>query len=551
MKKIAVTLACLIMVSTVLHAQKAVVGTPYSFTHNNVSMVIDRVDLPTVDADKLLAEDALADKGTPLRVGTVHNVNYNFHNSGRLDEFPDGSRLWRLSFRSPGAVMMAVIFSHFNIPEEATFHIYSGDRSQLTGTYTNKDFEQVNGLMASEDIIGDEVILEYYEPASALYHGEIQIERISHIYRDFLHVRDDNKGHWGDADGDCHYDVVCPEGKPWHTQINSVVCISITDNTGSYLCSGAMINNIRKDRTPYVLSANHCYTGAPNAGTFKFYFLYQTFTCGGNNGYYNRMANGATVVASAGGTAYNTSPSSDFLLLRITGNLYDQYRDSIVFAGWDATGSASVGAAIHHPGGDYKKISFPRTVSSNYGSYFWVVNWYTNPNKGCTEQGSSGSPLFNAQGLIIGDLSSGSSACDYPMGVDYYGKLSHSWNNGNTSNNNRKLKPWLDPDNTGILKMNSMRYDGTPVGVENYTTTIRPFNIVPNPSQGFVSMKGSFDPGDGVCNVYNAMGVLVASKSVTLSPSIDMSFNDLPSGIYIVEIINDNHIYKSKMVIAR
>ena len=70
---------------------------------------------------------------------------------------------------------MTVIFSEFNIPEGASLHIYNGDRSQLTGTYTNEDFLNTNGFMESEDILDDELVIEYHEPANALYHGNIRI----------------------------------------------------------------------------------------------------------------------------------------------------------------------------------------------------------------------------------------------------------------------------------------------------------------------------------------------------------------------------------------
>lgn len=535
-------------------AQKAVVGTPYSFRHSNVSMTIDRIDLPAMDVDKLMAEDALTEKGTPLRIGTVHNVSYTFQNCGRTDKLADGGILWRLSIKSPGALMMSVIFSRFNLPQGSTFHIYSGDGSQLTGTYTNEDFLETDGLMASEDILGDEIVLEYYEPADALYHGDIEIARVSHIYRDFLHQVASSKGHWGDAEGDCHYNVNCPEGIGWRDQINSVVCISITDNTGSYLCSGAMINNVRMDKTPYVLTANHCFTGT-TGGTFKFYFNYQTLTCDGYTGYFNRVANGATVIANAGLNAQHTnmSSSSDFLLLKITGALGALYRDSIVFAGWDATGASSVGSAIHHPGGDYKKISLPRLVYSPGGSYnrYWTVYWYTNPNKGCTEQGSSGSPLFNANGLIIGDLSNGSSACDNTAGTDNYGKFSYSWTNNNNSNNARKLKPWLDPDNTGTLVLQGMRYDGTPAGITNHNLPVRSLTLSPNPSVGNITIQGNFESESGICNVFNAMGTLVSTQNIQLDNNLNMDFSNLSNGIYFIEIVNDNHIYKTKMVIAK
>lgn len=553
MKKTLFTILCVAFATFATHAQKAVVGTPYSFTHPTLSMNIDKVTLPSVDADKLAEEDAWALKGTPMRIGIVHPVDYTFQNCGRTDVLADGGRLWRLSLRSPGAVMMAAIFSQFNIPEGAAFHIYNGDGGQLTGAYTNEDFMRTDGFMESEDIFGDEMVLEYYEPADVPFHGDIRIERVKHVYKDFLNLKNQAKGYWGDAEGNCHINVACSDADHWRDQVYSVVCISITENNASYLCSGALINNVRQDKTPYVLSANHCSTYS-NA-TFKFYFEYQTTTCTGGSGPYYLSANGATVVASSGysGNNYNISGSSDFLLLKITANLSPLFRDNIVFAGWDATGAASVGSAIHHPGGDYKKISFPRVVTSPGGSYnkFWSVAWYTNPNRGCTEQGSSGSPLFNANGLIIGDLSNGSSACDYTMGVDNYGKISYSWTNNNNSNNARKLKPWLDPDNTGVLTLQGMHYNGTPAGIQDQAPDTGDLSLSPNPSAGHITVKGNIPEGAGVCNVYDATGKMVHSRNILTGSSFDLHLDRLPDGLYFVEIVSGNHIYKSKMVIVR
>ncbi len=552
MKKTLLSLFCVVFSLFATYAQNDLTTVPYSFTHNSIALNIDHVDMPAVDADKLLAEDAVTEKGTPLRVGIVHSVDFTFENSGRTDILPDGSRLWRLAITSPDATLISVIFSKFNIPEGAMLHVYSSDRTQVSQAYTNEDYAKTNGYMGTLDIVGDEITLEYYEPADAAFRGEIQIERVSHIYRDIMHLKNASKGYWGDAEGDCHINAICSDGDPWRDQINSVVCILISENGESFMCSGAMINNVRQDKTPYVLTANHCST-ASNA-VFRFLFDYQTHTCDGTSGYNSRIAYGGEVIASAGYNGNNNlSSSSDFLLLKITGEIPASAQRNLVFAGWDASGSSSVGIAVHHPGGDYKKISFPRVVASPGGTYnkYWIVGWYSNPNRGCTEQGSSGSPLFNANGRIIGDLSTGSSACDNMSGTDSYGKFSYSWTNSNNSNNARKLKPWLDPDNTGALSMPGMRYDGTPVGVENYITSDRTFIASPNPSDGRIFLKGSFEQGNALCNVYDAAGTLVHSSTVDAAPTFQMNLSNLSDGIYFMEIVQGKKVYNSKLVIVK
>ncbi len=548
MKKIILLITFAFVATFIANAQRDIVGTPYTFNHNDISLAVDRIDLPAFDKEELMAEDAIrAKEGAPMRIGAMHHVSYNFNNSGRKDILPDGSTLWRLTLHSPDAVAMAVFFSTFNIPEGATMHIYSGDRKQLTGTYTVKDVES-NGVMPSEFIGGDEVTIEYHEPADVPFHGVIEIDRVSHIYRTVLDIPGYTKGNVDEAE-DCHYHASCPEGASWHDQINSVVRITISGTSGTYFCSGALINNVRMDKTPYVLSANHCLDGA--SSTFRFDFFYQFLHCDGSGLSPAKYVQGGEIKAMISyNSSTGTSTSSDFLLLLITKDLSTRpWSDSLYFAGWDAGGSSSVGLAIHHPAGARKRFSFPRQVFS-YGNKYWGVNWYTNPNRGCTEQGSSGSPLFNANKLIIGDLSSGSSSCDNPSGSDYYGKLSYSWTNNNNSNNARKLKPWLDPDNTGTLSLPGMDFHGV-VGVRDNSSHIRYFNVSPNPSNGNVTVKGSFSENNGICNVYNAMGMLVHSEDISLAPTFNLNLSHLNHGIYFVEINDGGQVYRSKVVIAQ
>lgn len=545
------------MVTSVLVAQSETKPQPFSFDKKGISQSIDVNIMPYTDNETLIKEDAeRQDKSLPFRIGIGHSVAKTLNNSGRKDILDDGSILWRSEFVSENAIMTYLVFDRFNIPEEAQLFIYSPDRTQVFGPYTNDDVQKV-GKLVTDDIIGEEVIVEYYEPANASFKGDFQIAAVMHVYRDFLHSRTDTKGQHGDADGNCHIDVVCPEAQPWQEPIKSVVCISITayvaseGGWGGYLCSGALVNNVRKDKTPYVLSAEHCV--AANDQTHKFYFNYQTYECGGTTGHNGYSANGGDIIARSNAT--DVTSKSDFLLLKLTRDLSTfPWRDSVVFAGWDRSGAASVGAGIHHPGGDWKKISFPQNVVSiNSGSMankYFNVSWQTNPNKGVTEQGSSGSPLFNANQLIIGTLTSGSSSCNYVYGTDNYGKMSYHWNNNNASNSANKLQPWLDPDNTGAVTLPSMKFNGTILGVQEHESSS--FDIYPNPTQdGHVTIQGEFLPEQATCHIYNALGQLVKSVEIMTDATFTLNVSTLDNGIYFVDILGSERIYHSKLIIAR
>jgi hypothetical protein len=127
------------------------------------------------------------------------------------------------------------------------------------------------------------------------------------------------------------------------------------------------------------------------------------------------------------------------------------------FSGWDHSGNTPTSAVgIHHPSGDIKKISFENQalISTTFGScpansHWGVTNW----DSGVTEGGSSGSPLYDQNHRIIGQLHGGASACGGANLSDEYGKFSVSWDPAG-SNTTNQLKCWLDPNNSGAAFIN-------------------------------------------------------------------------------------------------
>lgn len=530
-------------------AQMSYGGEPFSFK-NTISQVVPTEQIEALDVEALLAEDeTIEGKSHPLRIGVTKDVNLTINNSGRIDILPNGDRVWRIAFHMDQATFTSMNFSTFNIPDGAELFLYTPDREYVIGKFTNKNIME-DGTFYPQELPGEDVVVEYYEPVNAAFRGNLVINQISQGYRDFFHVKD-VEGGIGDAEGNCHPNAICKDAQ-WHAQINSVACYTMTSGGSVGICSGAMINNTARNGKQYFLSANHCYT---SGATYKFYFKYQATTCTGTNGSILKTATGATVKARAAtdgdGEIYN---SSDFMLLEITGTINPTY--DVYFAGWNCTTSVPTSAsncgAIHHPGGDIKKFSTPTNIRngalvySNTANY-WITNW---GNQGTTEGGSSGSPLFNSNKLIVGQLQGGSSACDYTSGIDMYGKLSYSWTNNNNSNNARKLKPWLDPNNTGATTLDGQWMTGAPSALLEQEE-VSQLNVFPNPSEGMFTIQGTFSGNDGFCNVYNLMGELVSSKKMTLNPEMTLNLSHLNSGMYLIEISDNDQIFRSKVLINK
>ena len=535
-------------------AQMSYGGEPYSFK-NTISQVVPTIEIEALDAEALLAEDAAnPGKDHALRIGATKDVNYSIANSGRVDMLPDGGRVWRLAFHMKDATFTSMNFSTFNIPDGAELYLYTPDREYVIGKFINKN-QMEDGTFYPQEMPGEDIVVEYYEPAGCAFEGNLVINQISQGYYDFFHIKD-IEGGLGSAEGTCHPNAICyddtwhadhNDGK-WHPQINSVVCYTMSAGGYIYMCSGAMINcrtNTPGNQKKYLLSANHCYNA--NA-TWKFYFGYQASTCTGNNGPILKTATGCDVKARDAGET-----SSDFMLLEITGNINTSY--DVYFAGWDWSSTAPSNptscGAVHHPGGDIKKFSVPQNINngalSGYGKY-WLANWAT--STGATEQGSSGSPLFNKKGLIVGQLYAGTSSCSNPTGWDLYGKLSNSWTNNNNSSNAKKLQPWLDPNNSSSTSLQGQWMTGTPSGIDadNNATNLKVF---PNPTTGMITFSGNFNDGDGICNVYDMMGNLVISKNVNLNGETTLNLSSLTPGMYMVEISDNSNVYRSKIIISK
>ncbi len=430
---------------------------------NDLSNIVSSLEMPDVDVSALLLEDQqLLASNSPLRFAYGFEVTYNLQNSGRWETLPNGDRVWRLRILCPGALNINFLYDDFYIPPGGELYIYNEDQSQILGAYTSEN-NRPNRKFATALVNGDVATLEYYEPASVAGDSRIQLSQVAHGYRNLDGTTIDLRA------GPCQVNVNCPEGDNWQDEKKGVARI-IMD--GLFLCSGSLVNNTANDCTPYFLTANHCLDGGikqdavfnPDVSGYIFYWNYEFATCDGVGPLPEQTTQGGTVVANALATQQYTLTSSDFALIRLAENPRDRY--DVYFNGWDATGDpGETGVGIHHPAGDDKKISTHSQVPVDNG-FFWDLFWDATENgHSVTEGGSSGSPLFRENGLIIGQLFGGSSLnCDDPANdLGKYGKLSYSWDTQDALvkdvPENRELLHWLDPIGQGSIRTLAGAYD--------------------------------------------------------------------------------------------
>ncbi len=421
-----------------LIAQIADGSMPASFTTAAKSAdIIPVFSLDSVRVNERLTADT--DSGIPNRFGIAQKVSIDIIEEGTKSN-NNGKNIWRYKLKCPDAKSLGVFFGTYNLPDGAAVYVYSTDGKLLRGGYTNNNSLGTQLMLA--DFPGNNLVIEYNEPDDALFRGELVIGFVSKAYKELSSAANE----W--------VQVNCEEGEGWQAEKRAVCLISFTEFTSSYYCTGALINNERHDGTPYFLTANHCISTNSVASTLVAYFNYENSTC---NGYDASMAQ-----SLSGAELHATNSYSDFTLLELSEYPPDEYQP--YFAGWDASGNeSSTGTCIHHPKGSYKCIALDEDPPQSYRYIILWDNdsrsmpnthWEVSYEAGTDESGSSGSPLFDENKRIIGQLHGGDDSSSL------FGKISVSWDH--SSETNGQLKNWLDPDNTGTMRLDGVDYNSPP-----------------------------------------------------------------------------------------
>jgi lysyl endopeptidase len=398
---------------------------------------INKTVLTDLDVYKM-HEAALVDEklGNAPRFAVERDVAINaFHNQW---EKVEGNMVSRHRVVAHNAVSLNFAFK-FHMTENSKVKIYSADFSQSIRDLTFED-NNIDQELWTPVIMANDVIIELVVPENEMNEVLFEIFQINQGFRTFSQKTL--------KAGSCNVDVACEASKGWEQEVSAVAVIS---TGGSTFCTGFMVNNTANDKTPFFMTANHCRINASNAASLVAYWNYQTSKCGGRrDGQKTQWSSGSQFLAS--------SSKSDFTLVRL--NQAPRASWQVSFAGWDRSGDdASSATAIHHPATDEKSISFeydPTTVTmylgeavTTNGTHVRVTDW----DMGTTEPGSSGSPLFDQNKRVIGQLHGGYASCSSRTS-DWYGRFYTSWEGDGTAST--RLKDWLDRAGTGRVFVDTL-----------------------------------------------------------------------------------------------
>ena len=444
-------------------------GFPPSFNYQQMTRSAEAVENVPVNfyiKDLLEKDNWQAQAGAPLRISKLIQVDYNMDNSGNYMTLPGGENIWRFQLKASNAIAIMLYYKDFYIPKGGKLFIYSADKSYLLGAYTHKT-HPTGGLFATEFVGGEELVLEYVASEISDEKPRISINEIGYGYnasalREFcgINSRATKADDCMSVDISCMVDVNCEEGDAWRNEKKSI-CWTIQKIGGiseAASCTASLLNNTAEDFNPLILTARHCaydidrkiFANSSDMQQWVFYFHREREGCGDDYpSVVSKTMTGCKMLVNTG-----TEGGSDGMLLLLNDMIPESY--DVFYNGWDRRDvAATSGVGLHHPRGDYMKISTYSEKASNYtfeSSEFngiknahWDVRFKATANgRSVTQCGSSGSPLYNENKLVVGTLTGGNSSCSYLRGLNLYGKMSYHWDKFKTDSSTR-MDVWLDP----------------------------------------------------------------------------------------------------------
>ena len=432
MKRLVGILLCMLACFQVALAQIESEGTPTPFAlpaqtyHRSATSFFYPLQIDTTQA--------LVSDQRNYAIGHVAPVHFTPQKDGIWEVLENGTRVWRMGLVSDGAASMSVVLAQLNLPDGAKLFVYNPSQTQVLGAFGTEN-QNESGILPIRPLIGDSLILEYQEPSDAAFNGTFCIERVAH-----------NRS-TGTFNGSNHCSPHALFTNDLPQQKQSVCLLYVVSSTQSSFGSGCLINNT--DGKPYVYTAAHNFKAAEDANRTIFYFNYAVTE-------QDSTIQGSQECSIGGSILRAWATNIDMALVELNQMPPRDYRPYL--AGWNRSKSPQAPLiSIQHPKGDSKRMSYANTtpVISDYPGYFenqikkgwWHISRWS---KGCTEAGSSGSPLFDKNGLIIGALSGGQSNCSKPIN-DYYARLDTAWNFH--SDSDKQLACWLDPNHTNATSM--------------------------------------------------------------------------------------------------
>lgn len=568
---------------------------------------VSRYPLPDWESKlKQTEQDEAAGKPQPYLVALFTPSDVSFPASGTLLKQEDGSTIWQAQVSVAGAKAIGLYYDHFQLPKGVKFYVTNASKTQILGAYTS-DNNAPSGTFANEAVQGgllnlqleiapgvDPSAIQLHIDRSAVYfRGIAYLAAFAYDPAQLQEINYIDSALSGSSSA-CMINAACPLGANYQVQRKAAfqTLLPVGTQGAVALCSATMINNTGNTTASckhYFLTATHCddanSTTSSHFDQMLLRFNFERPSCTSTAIPESNTLVGANFIARANYTAATANDiKGDFLLMELRSALPTSW--NVNLAGWNKDPNLPLTIAapkkyigFHHPNGDVKKVSAAQSIQSTalQPGAPAETHWVMQLDSGVVATGSSGSGMFDGDGYLVGVASVAApnnlpSACNKnaagqnvtgTANVIFYSKLAYDWDyNVDGSANNRKLKPWLDPANSGVTKLNAVKSDcsalsGNPTtGITNRSQELdKAIGLYPNPSKdGRVTVQFNLSaPADIHMELYDVSGKKVRTYELkhVQSGLYPLNLGQLGNGLYLLQCSDGQSVTGKKVMLTR
>ena len=371
-----------------------------------------RVELTAAERASL-QERARGAGGVPMKIGVVRTLSPGVAFSGRERAHlsPSGDLVWTTAIVAEGASGIRLHLTSLDLPPNAEIYVFGGD-DDAYGPYGGRGPND-DGDFWTPSVRGTEAVLLLRHAGRAT---ATERRRVAFTIAEIGYLGSgmprpiEQAGTAFCGNPPCIVDASCQSDPAVTAAMSAVAQLEWVSGPYLYTCSGGLLADTdTATQIPYLLTAHHCLSRGKDATSLEAFFLYRTTACGGS------CPSNTTFPKTLGATITATGSAGDFTLLR----LRQTPPSGTVMLGLNKSPVAFTNGAdlyrISHPNFGPQTFSHHRVDTSAPTCTSWPRGQriYSRDVVGATDGGSSGSPVVNAAGEVVGQLSGG---CGFNVG---------------------------------------------------------------------------------------------------------------------------------------
>ncbi len=464
-----------------------------------------RVELTHQERVDLAAPAARGAGPAPLRIGLVKSIlpaveveRGQGFNRGVVEKTEDGGYVWAVTVTSPGAQAIRVHFKNFSLPPKAEMYFFTlegGAHGPYTGTGRNG-----NGDFWTRSVSSDTGVILLRVSGRAT---PADRQKVSFVISDLGHINGRvpvavprSHDSWPcSGNAPCVVDANCVNGTPADVAKDAVAKMEWLRGASIFTCSGGLVADTDPNTgIPLFLTANHCLSR--DTSNLEAFFFYTTTSCEGTCPD-NIFGGTPPPPSTIGVTVLATGTGGDFTLLQLDQSPPAGTR----YLGWNSSPIAFTDGAdlyrISNPNFGPQAFSHHQVDTSAGACLQWPrgERIYSRDVTGATMAGSSGAPVVNGAGEIVGQLSG---CCGFDCG-NVCNTADNATVDGALAFYFDEVAPFLDP---GVAcSADSECDDGNACnGLETCSSGSCQSGTPVNCNDGSACTVDSCDPGTGVCS---------------------------------------------------